>query len=206
MPSLSCCSWWGLSDFKWHELLSLGLFSLPVYFLTEFKTEKQMGFVISPVLLSRFLKVSPQASPFLCTDSAQPQGWSIISGNCCFLQSVTFFSSVATYLCLHSESENGIYHPDNFLEVERGVRSWKSELCCWIIESERGLGWRNLKDHPVPTPLGTFHWTRLLRAPTTLALDTSRDEASITSLVKNRWKKIQRRLKKLNKWLHAWKL
>lgn len=103
--------------------LSLGLFSLPLYFLTEFKTEKQMGFMISPVLLSRFLKVSPQASPFLCTDSVQPQGCSIISDNRCFLQSVTFFLSVTAYLCLHSQTENIFYHPDNFLEVKRGVRS-----------------------------------------------------------------------------------
>jgi len=38
---------------------------------------------------------------------------------------------------------------------------------------------RDLKDHLVPTPSAigrdTFHYTRLLKAPSNLALDTSRE-------------------------------
>lgn len=79
---VSCCVWCsvcaapgeGSVNSRHMSSLSLGLFSLPVCFLTVFKTQKQMGFMISPVLLSRFLKVSPQASPFLCTDSVESQG------------------------------------------------------------------------------------------------------------------------------------
>lgn len=41
---------------------SLGLFSLPVLFLTEFKAEKQMGFMISAVLLKSFSPGLPSSS------------------------------------------------------------------------------------------------------------------------------------------------
>jgi len=39
---------------------------------------------------------------------------------------------------------------------------------------------RDLKDHVVPNSLGRdmFHWTSLLKAPSNLALNTSRDGAS----------------------------
>lgn len=139
VPSVTLCAVPGQGSVTSRDTSSpsLGLFSLPVHFLTEFKTEKQMGFMISPVLLSRFYKVSPQASLFLCTDSVQPQGCSIISANHCFfaISHFFFFLSVTTYLCLHSQTENVFYHPGNFLELERGVRRWQSALCYWIIES-----------------------------------------------------------------------
>jgi len=45
---------------------------------------------------------------------------------------------------------------------------------------------RDLKDHLVPSPpaMGrdTFHKTRLLKAPSSLALNMAREEASTTSL------------------------
>jgi len=45
---------------------------------------------------------------------------------------------------------------------------------------------RNLKEHLVPTPPAIsrdiLHWTRLLRAPSRLALNTAREGASTTSL------------------------
>jgi len=45
---------------------------------------------------------------------------------------------------------------------------------------------RDLKDHLVPTPPAMsrdiFHETRLLRAPPSLALNSSREEASTASL------------------------
>ena len=43
---------------------------------------------------------------------------------------------------------------------------------------------RDLRDHPAPPTMGrdTFHYTRLLKAPSSLALNTSRDGASTASL------------------------
>jgi len=49
-----------------------------------------------------------------------------------------------------------------------------------IIESENGLGWKDLKDHPVPTPShgqGCHPPLRLSRAPSNLALCAFRDGA-----------------------------
>jgi len=47
---------------------------------------------------------------------------------------------------------------------------------------------RDLKDHLVPTPpaMGrdTFHWTRVLKVPSNLALNTSREGAATASLGK----------------------
>lgn len=99
--------------------------------------------MISPVLLSRFLKVSPQASPFLCTE-ADPFFLVIIA----FCNQSFFFK--CEYVSVSTFSVRKCYLPPRqFLQVEREVRIWEREFCHWIIESERGLAWRNLKDHPV---------------------------------------------------------
>lgn len=47
------------------------------------------------------------------------------------------------------------------------------------MESQNGSGWKDLEDHPIPAPWDTFHSPSLLQAPTSLALNCSRDGESI---------------------------
>lgn len=84
--------------------------------------------MISPVLLSRFLKVSPQASPFLCTE-ADPFFLVIIA----FCNQSFFFK--CEYISVSTFSVRKCYLPPRqFLQVEREVRIWEREFCHWIRE------------------------------------------------------------------------